>query len=154
MGHPQFLSFLIRGTTHTWQQSRKSTLVLRTEREKISEVGVGSKFCVPSSLMKQTIHGHIEGKWQRKEGRRVAPEGGQVYAEGQEEGRVKLTGTGEFRITHSRVSWMLCPVDRSITVSAPQMVCNCRSDPVTPRFQFMQAQHKQNNNYMIHCRLA
>ncbi len=26
---------------------------------------------------------------------------------------------------HSRVSWMLAPVDRSIIVSAPQMVLHC-----------------------------
>src|SRR5512142_867288 len=31
-------------------------------------------------------------------------------------------GTGELRTIHSRVSWMLRPVDRSITVSAPQRV--------------------------------
>ena len=31
-------------------------------------------------------------------------------------------GTGEFRTIHSRVSWMFFPVDRSITVSAPQSV--------------------------------
>ena len=30
-------------------------------------------------------------------------------------------GTGEFRMIHSRVSWMSSPVDRSITVSAPQV---------------------------------
>ena len=30
------------------------------------------------------------------------------------------TGTGELRIIHSRVSWMFFPVERSITVSAPQ----------------------------------
>lgn len=35
------------------------------------------------------------------------------------------TGTGEFRMIHSRVSWMLAPVDRSIIVSAPQMVLHC-----------------------------
>src|SRR3990167_8467831 len=29
-------------------------------------------------------------------------------------------GTGEFRIIHSLVSWMFLPVERSITVSAPQ----------------------------------
>jgi hypothetical protein len=29
-------------------------------------------------------------------------------------------GTGELRRIHSRVSWMFLPVDRSITVSAPQ----------------------------------
>src|SRR5258705_280734 len=31
-------------------------------------------------------------------------------------------GTGELRMIHSRVSWMFLPVDRSITVSAPQRV--------------------------------
>ena len=31
-------------------------------------------------------------------------------------------GTGEFLRIHSRVSWMLAPVDRSMTVSAPQRV--------------------------------
>src|SRR5687767_15857879 len=31
-------------------------------------------------------------------------------------------GTGELRMIHSRVSWMLRPVDRSITVSAPQRI--------------------------------
>ena len=31
-------------------------------------------------------------------------------------------GTGEFRMIHSRVSWMFLPVERSITVSAPQSV--------------------------------
>ena len=31
-------------------------------------------------------------------------------------------GTGELRTIHSRVSWMLRPVDRSITVSAPQRI--------------------------------
>ena len=36
-----------------------------------------------------------------------------------------LTGTGELRRIHSRVSWMLCPVERSIIVSAPQMVLHC-----------------------------
>jgi len=29
-------------------------------------------------------------------------------------------GTGELRRIHSRVSWMLAPVERSMTVSAPQ----------------------------------
>ena len=29
-------------------------------------------------------------------------------------------GTGELRMIHSRVSWMFLPVERSITVSAPQ----------------------------------
>ena len=29
-------------------------------------------------------------------------------------------GDGEFRMIHSRVSWMLAPVERSITVSEPQ----------------------------------
>src|SRR5256885_14324257 len=29
-------------------------------------------------------------------------------------------GTGELRTIHSRVSWMLRPVERSMTVSAPQ----------------------------------
>ncbi len=32
------------------------------------------------------------------------------------------TGTGELRITHSRVVWMSRPVERSMTVSAPQRV--------------------------------
>ena len=36
-----------------------------------------------------------------------------------------LTGTGELRRIHSRVSWMLCPVERSIIVSAPQIVLHC-----------------------------
>src|SRR3546814_18791662 len=31
-------------------------------------------------------------------------------------------GTGELRMIHSRVSWMLRPVDRSMTVSAPQRI--------------------------------
>src|SRR5574340_430574 len=31
-------------------------------------------------------------------------------------------GTGELRMIHSRVSWMFFPVERSITVSAPQRV--------------------------------
>ncbi len=31
-------------------------------------------------------------------------------------------GTGELRMIHSRVSWMFLPVDKSITVSAPQWV--------------------------------
>ena len=31
-------------------------------------------------------------------------------------------GTGEFRRIHSRVSWMFRPVERSMTVSAPQRV--------------------------------
>ena len=31
-------------------------------------------------------------------------------------------GTGEFRRIHSRVSWICFPVERSITVSAPQRV--------------------------------
>jgi hypothetical protein len=31
-------------------------------------------------------------------------------------------GTAEFRMIHWRVSWMFLPVDRSITVSAPQSV--------------------------------
>jgi hypothetical protein len=31
-------------------------------------------------------------------------------------------GTGEFRRIHSRVSWMFLPVERSITVSAPQRI--------------------------------
>jgi hypothetical protein len=35
------------------------------------------------------------------------------------------TGTGLLRIIHSRVSWMLAPVDRSMMVSAPQMVDHC-----------------------------
>ncbi len=34
-------------------------------------------------------------------------------------------GTGEFRTIHSRVAWMFSPVDRSITVSAPQRVAHC-----------------------------
>ena len=33
-------------------------------------------------------------------------------------------GTGEFLIIHSRVSWMFLPVDRSITVSAPQRMAH------------------------------
>ena len=31
-------------------------------------------------------------------------------------------GTGALRMIHSRVSWMLAPVERSITVSAPQRI--------------------------------
>src|SRR5256886_10325363 len=31
-------------------------------------------------------------------------------------------GTGLFRMIHSRVAWMVLPVDRSITVSAPHLV--------------------------------
>ena len=34
-------------------------------------------------------------------------------------------GTGELRTIHSRVSWMLEPVERSITVSAPQRIDHC-----------------------------
>ena len=34
-------------------------------------------------------------------------------------------GTGEFRTIHSRVAWMFSPVERSITVSAPQRVAHC-----------------------------
>jgi hypothetical protein len=34
-------------------------------------------------------------------------------------------GTAALRRIHSRVSWMLAPVDRSITVSAPQRVAHC-----------------------------
>ena len=33
-------------------------------------------------------------------------------------------GTGELRIIHSRVSWMFCPVDKSMMVSAPQRVAH------------------------------
>src|ERR1700675_3033200 len=33
-------------------------------------------------------------------------------------------GTGLLRMIHSRVSWMFLPVDRSITVSAPQRVAH------------------------------
>src|SRR5438046_2248935 len=33
-------------------------------------------------------------------------------------------GTGEFRRIHSRVSWMFLPVERSMTVSAPQRVAH------------------------------
>src|SRR5256885_16962503 len=33
-------------------------------------------------------------------------------------------GTGELRMIHSRVSWMFLPVDRSMTVSAPQRVAH------------------------------
>jgi hypothetical protein len=33
-------------------------------------------------------------------------------------------GTGELRIIHSRIVWMLRPVDKSITVSAPQRVAH------------------------------
>src|SRR6516165_1872732 len=33
-------------------------------------------------------------------------------------------GTGELRRIHSRVSWMFLPVERSITVSAPQRVAH------------------------------
>src|ERR1043165_2609841 len=33
-------------------------------------------------------------------------------------------GTGELRMIHSRVSWMFFPVERSITVSAPQRVAH------------------------------
>ncbi len=39
--------------------------------------------------------------------------------------RQERTGTGELRMTHSRVSWMLLPVDKSMAVSAPQMVLHC-----------------------------
>ena len=35
------------------------------------------------------------------------------------------TGMGELRMIHSRVAWMFCPVDRSISVSAPHMVLHC-----------------------------
>src|ERR687894_2887454 len=33
-------------------------------------------------------------------------------------------GTGELRMIHSRVSWMLRPVLRSMTVSAPQRIAH------------------------------
>src|SRR5438876_9718743 len=33
-------------------------------------------------------------------------------------------GTGELRTIHSRVSWMFAPVERSMTVSAPQRVAH------------------------------
>src|SRR6478672_3544973 len=33
-------------------------------------------------------------------------------------------GTGELRMIHSRVVWMLRPVERSMTVSAPQRVAH------------------------------
>src|ERR1051326_8467931 len=33
-------------------------------------------------------------------------------------------GTGELRTIHSRVSWMLRPVERSMTVSAPQRIAH------------------------------
>ncbi len=33
-------------------------------------------------------------------------------------------GTGEFRRIHSRVSWMCVPVERSMTVSAPQRMAH------------------------------
>ena len=33
-------------------------------------------------------------------------------------------GTGALRTIHSRVSWMLRPVDRSMTVSAPQRIAH------------------------------
>src|SRR5574338_1591279 len=33
-------------------------------------------------------------------------------------------GTGLLRMIHSRVSWMLRPVERSITVSAPQRIAH------------------------------
>ena len=33
-------------------------------------------------------------------------------------------GTGELRRIHSRVSWMFLPVERSMTVSAPQRVAH------------------------------
>src|SRR5918996_4065032 len=33
-------------------------------------------------------------------------------------------GTGLFRRIHSRVSWMFLPVERSITVSAPQRIAH------------------------------
>ena len=31
------------------------------------------------------------------------------------------TGTGQFRIIHSRVSWIFSPVERSISVSPPHL---------------------------------
>ena len=34
------------------------------------------------------------------------------------------TGTGELRTIHSRVSWICLPVERSITVSAPQRIAH------------------------------
>ena len=37
-------------------------------------------------------------------------------------GKSALSGTGELRMIHSRVSWMFLPVDRSITVSPPQRI--------------------------------
>ena len=33
-------------------------------------------------------------------------------------------GTGALRMIHSRVAWMSAPVDRSITVSAPQRIAH------------------------------
>ena len=33
-------------------------------------------------------------------------------------------GTGELRMIHSRMLWMLRPVERSITVSAPQRIAH------------------------------
>ena len=33
-------------------------------------------------------------------------------------------GTGALRMIHSRVRWMLRPVERSITVSAPQRIAH------------------------------
>src|SRR6476646_8497103 len=33
-------------------------------------------------------------------------------------------GTGELRKIHSRVAWMFLPVERSITVSAPQRIAH------------------------------
>src|SRR3970040_1883918 len=48
-------------------------------------------------------------------------------------------GTGEFLRIHSRVSWMFLPVERSITVSAPQRMAqmsfstSSSIDDATPR---------------------
>src|SRR4026207_1183389 len=41
-------------------------------------------------------------------------------------------GTGLLRMIHSRVSWMCLPVDRSITVSAPQRIAQVILSPSSP----------------------
>src|ERR1700748_1670195 len=52
-------------------------------------------------------------------------------------------GTGELRKIHSRVVWMLRPVERSITVSAPQRIAHTilstssSTDDVTAEFPIL-----------------
>lgn len=66
------------------------------------------------------------------------------------------TGTGELRMTHSLVSWMLSPVDRSMAVSAPHMIAHCSFctsssiDDATdelPMFAFTCGPHQQYHHH-------